>query len=88
MVARLWGCDRVPPLCKQREQDSPEIRGRVKSISCGGVPVAHGSLLAKDRCILFFMRQPHQVSVSEKECIGEERYISRSHVRGTTPCSG
>jgi len=50
--------------------------------------VAHGSLLAKDRCILFFMRQPHQVSVSEKECIGEERYISRSHVRGTTPCSG
>jgi len=33
MVARRWGCDRVPPICKQREQDSPEIRGRVKSIS-------------------------------------------------------
>ena len=27
MVARRWGCDRVPSICKQREQDSPEIRG-------------------------------------------------------------
>jgi len=30
MVARCWGCQRVPPPCQHREQDAGDHKGLVK----------------------------------------------------------
>ena len=72
MVARRWGCDRVPPICKQREQDSPEIRGRVKSISCA----ARGAwLTAGERQVHSFFHAPTASGIRVRKRMHRRRAV-------------